>query len=34
MTVGMARAAVYQEMRPGVGFKAGDFVKEMLVELP
>ena len=26
--VGMARGAVFQEIRSGAGFKTGDFVKE------
>ena len=34
MTVGMARVTVFQEIRPGAGFKAGDFVKETLGGLP
>ena len=28
--VGVARGAVFQKIRPGVGFKTGDFVKEKL----
>ena len=32
--VGGARDTVFQEMRPGVGFETGDFVKEMLGRLP
>ena len=35
MTSGMARGIVFQEIRPGDGFKAGDFrQKEKLGELP
>ena len=34
MTVGMARVTVFQEIRPGAGFKTGDFVKERLGRLP
>ena len=30
MAVGMARVTVNQEIRPGAGFKTGDFVKETL----
>ena len=30
MTVGMARVTVFQEKRPGAGFKTGNFVKYML----
>ena len=26
--VGVARGTVFQEIRPGAGFKTGDFVKE------
>ena len=29
--VGVARGAVFQEVRPGSGFKTGDFVKEKIV---
>ena len=29
-----ARVTVFQEIRPGAGFKTGDFVKEMLGGLP
>ena len=29
MTSGAARDIVFQEVRPGAGFKTGDFVKEM-----
>ena len=32
--VGVARDTVFQEVRPGAGFKTGDFVKEMLGGLP
>ena len=28
--VGVARGTVFQEIRPGAGFKTGDFVKEKL----
>ena len=28
--VGVARGIVFQEIRPGAGFKTGDFVKERL----
>ena len=28
--VGVARGTVFQEVRPGAGFKTGDFVKERL----
>ena len=28
--VGAARGTIFQEIRPGAGFKTGDFVKEML----
>ena len=31
--VGVARGTVLQEIQPGVGFKTGDFVKEMLGRL-
>ena len=34
MTVGMARVTEFQEIRPGAGFKTGDFVKEMFGRLP
>ena len=34
MSVGMARLTVCQEIRPGAGFKNGDFVQEMLGGLP
>ena len=30
MTVGMARVTVFQEIRPGAGFKTDYFVNEML----
>ena len=30
----VARGAVFQEVRPGAGFKTGDFVKEQLGGLP
>ena len=26
--VGMARGTIFQEIRPGAGFKTGDFVKK------
>ena len=32
--VGAARVTVFQETRPGAGFKTGDFVKEKLGGLP
>ena len=32
--VGVARATVFQEIRPNVDFKTGDFVKEKLGGLP
>ena len=32
--VGVSRDTVLQEMRPGAGFKTGDFVKEKLGGLP
>ena len=32
--VGVARGIVFQETRPGAGFKTGDFVKEKLGGLP
>ena len=32
--VGVARGIVFQEKRPGAGFKTGDFVKERLGGLP
>ena len=32
--VGVARGTVFQEIRPGADFKAGDFVKEKLGGLP
>ena len=32
--VGVANGTVIQEIRPGAGFKAGDFAKEMLEGLP
>ena len=34
MTSGGARGTVFQEVRPGAGFKTGDFFKEMLGGLP
>ena len=34
MHVGVARGTVFEEIRPGAGFKTGDFVKEKLRELP
>ena len=34
MTVGVSRDTVIQEIRPGAGFKTGDFVKEKLGGLP
>ena len=30
----VSRGTVFQQMRPGVGFETGDFVKEMLRGLP
>ena len=30
MASGLARGTVFQEVRPGAGFKTGDFVKEKL----
>ena len=30
MTAGMARVTVFQEIRPGAGFKTGGFVREKL----
>ena len=32
--VGVARDTVFQEVRPGAGFKTSDFVKKMLGGLP
>ena len=32
--VGVARAAIFQEIRPKAGFKTGDFVEKMLGGLP
>ena len=32
--VGAARGSVFQELRPGAGFKTGDFIKERLGGLP
>ena len=32
--VGGARGTVFQEIRPGAGFKTGDFVQEKLGRLP
>ena len=32
--VGVARGTVCQEIRPGAGFKTGDFVEEKLGRLP
>ena len=32
--VRVARGTVFQEIRPGAGFKTGDFVKEKLGGLP
>ena len=32
--VGVARDTVFQEVRPGAGFKTGDFVKKRLGGLP
>ena len=32
--VGVSRGTVVQEIRPGVGFETGDFVKEKLGGLP
>ena len=32
--VGVSRDAIFQEIRPGAGFKTGDFVKEKLGGLP
>ena len=32
--VGVARGTIFQEIRPGAGFKTGDFVKEKLGGLP
>ena len=32
--VGVARGTVFQEVRPGPGFKTDDFVKEKLGGLP
>ena len=32
--VGVARGIVFQEIRPGAGFKTGDFGKEKLGGLP
>ena len=34
MAVGMARVTVFQKIRPGAGFKTGDFVNETLGGLP
>ena len=31
--VGVARSIIFQEIRPGAGFKTGDFVEERLQEL-
>ena len=32
--VGVTRSTVFQEIRPGAGFKTGEFVKEKLGGLP
>ena len=32
--IGVTMVTVYQEMRPGAGFKTGDFAKENFGELP
>ena len=32
--VGVARGTMFQEIRPGAGFKTGDFVEEKLGGLP
>ena len=34
MTFGVSRGAVFEEIRPGAGFKTGDFVEEKLGGLP
>ena len=31
MTVGMARGTVFQAIRPGAGFKTGDFAKKEML---